>query len=248
MLFRSWLYNPNDELFVILRGDHFNEGTLSKDEHISRIHPEDLDGFWNTLNALSDGREDRGTVKFRFMIDNQWHWFQCSLMASYNNNNERFITGIRKDITEEVIAKKAIEQKHLELQNSEERLNTILNKLPIPVYIIDPDTRVVTSINEAAVNLFGSGSYAFSKEFIIPEDVEAHAAVDKHVITSNEEYIANEVLRLKNGKELNTYVRKSLLELNGKKHILVMRMDLTEQYRAKMANKILSVSLPSFKA
>ena len=38
------------------------------------------------------------------------------------------------------------------------------------------------------------------------------------------------------------------MELDGKKHMLVMRMDLTEQYRAKMANKILSVSLPSFKA
>ena len=80
------------------------------------------------------------------------------------------------------------------------------------------------------------------------DDVELHRTVDRKILESGEEHVANELLRLYNGKEFDTFVRKILIEFDGKKQILVMRMDLTEQRKIQMINKILSASLPSLNA
>ena len=46
---------------------------------------------------------------------------------------------------------------------------------------------------------------------------------------------------------MNTIVKKLLLNNQGKKHILVVRIDTTDRQTAQIASKILSASLPSLK-
>ena len=62
------------------------------------------------------------------------------------------------------------------------------------------------------------------------------------------EYSAKEVVKLRDGRVMNTIVKKILIEHEGKKNILVVRIDTTDRQRVKMASKILSASLPSLKA
>ena len=124
-------------------------------------------------------------------------------------------------------------------------MNLILNKLPIPVYINDPHTQKVSYINDAAMKLFEIENYSTAADFVKAEDVDIHAQVDNYVLTTGNEYMANETLRLINGKEFETFVRKLAMEINGQRQILVLRMDLTEQRKAEMTNKIISASLPS---
>ena len=243
-----WVYDSVEQEFDILEEGVLNEGKISKDEYNSLIYSDDRNIFWNAIDKLVIGELSKDFIKYRVMISGEQRWYQCSLMATSDDNGAIKITGIRKDITDEIRTKESIDQKHLEIQKSEERLNLILNKLPIPVYIIDPHTKIVVYINDAALKLFGTGNYLEVKNFVKEEDVEHHALKDSYVLETGEEYIANEMLRLKNGNEFNTYVRKSLVEFNGQKQILVMRMDLTDQRKAQMTNKILSFSLPSLKA
>ncbi len=243
-----WTYDYELETFKELQGPMISDGHYTKAQFVSVVHPDDCNMVFNTIDELIAQTVKKANIKFRMFIMNEWRWYQCSVTAIIEEDKIRYISGIRKDITEEIVAKELLEQKHIEIRNSEEKLNLILNMLPIPVYIIEPQNSKVTYINEAAMKLFATECFSTVSDFVAFDDVEKHNSVNLQVLNSGNEYIGNEILRLNNGKELNTYVRKSVINFNGDKHILILRMDLTAQRKAEITNKILSASLPSLKA
>ena len=181
-------------------------------------------------------------------IDRQ-NTFAVTLSAVFDDSKEIIgYTLLFNDITTDVDEKDMLNKKHQEVQYSEERLSLILNSLPIPVYITDPLKSEIVYFNGAATKLFEPKDNRYIKDFVNEKDIVLHSDIDKKVLETGEQYAANEILRLSNGKEFETFVRKVLIEFDGRKQILVMRIDLTEQRKIEMINKVLSISLPSLNA
>ena len=130
-----WVYDPVCEELISLESGTLNQVKMTKEEYSSLIYPEDLDILWGAVDRLLSGESNKGDVKFRVLINQELRWYQCFLMSTYVEGDRVKITGIKKDITEEVRAKEIIDQKHLQIQYSEELLSLIFNKLPIQCLI-----------------------------------------------------------------------------------------------------------------
>lgn len=245
---KAWIYDHQIESLRRIKTENTEEEILSKTEFIKNTHPDDVDNLWNAITDIYNRVYTSATIQYRYKKEGKWHWFQSSLMAPANNETNYYILGTYKDITDEIEADRYLEQKHQEIRNSEERLSLILNKLPIPVYAVEPETDEIKYINDAAIKLFGENKYDHVADFLHEDDIALHNKINQEVVKSNREYIANETLRLNDGTEFYTHVRKLLFEYNGVKQSLVIRLDQTKQREAEVINKIISTSLPSLKA
>ena len=85
-------------------------------------------------------------------------------------------------------------------------------------------------------------------ELVIEENAEYCENIDKELLETGNDYISNEVLHFKSGRVMNTYVKKIIVEISGKKMILAVRTYLTAQLKYQLTSKILSKALPLLKA
>ena len=252
-----WRYDKINNDFTILHGTNLNEGHMSHDEYNKFIHPDDrhylLDGIEEVLNR----KTDKTTVKFRMNIQGtgKWRWYSCSMIAMPSEDEKRYIIGTRKDITKEVEDKDKLEEMNKELElsykkieSNQEYLRTILDKLPIPIFIKDPLSQKHIYINEEANKSYFVTPKFRPEDVLIKEQSDYCKSVDEQIVKTGEEYSAYENLHLLNGRIINTFVKKILIEYNGEKQILVVRSDLSRRHRSLLSKNIFSSNLHILKA
>ena len=233
-------------------------------EGIERIHPDDLINFQQFLKkAIKRDTSSSIVIRVKTLGGNYFTSFEITSKTRFDENKKAIaIYGIGRDISEiegykaqlkEKIEKLESENERLaainkEIQDSEKRLRVILKKLPIPIYIKDPNIKGYIYKNDAAINVLKLSKDSDSFEFKKESDEKRYKQIDQNVLNTGEEYMANEKVRLIDGSVKETYVKKILIEHNGQKQILVVRMDMTEQRIAQIAKKILSNSFAALNA
>ncbi|MHB0858946.1 MAG: PAS domain S-box protein [Anaerolineae bacterium] len=124
---------------------------LTVDEVRAMAHPEDRPTLLEQTRLLMADTAPRPSdlVEFRWRTkEGAWRWFSVArtLIRDADGAPASLVTTIR-----DISARKALEQT---LQESEARLRVVLETLPVGVYIVEADGRVVTT-NRTAQRIFG---------------------------------------------------------------------------------------------
>ncbi len=147
----AWIYTLEDSVFKVIQGEYITEkGFINMEDHNNLTHPDDQDLFTNSMNQLVKGEDDRVEIKYRLKTPRGWRWYNCHATAKKDEDGIKYITGTRKDITEEVEAKKLLEQMNMELKNShtalikkEHIMQTILDNNNSGLVFLTPEMDVV---------------------------------------------------------------------------------------------------------
>ena len=100
------------------------------------IHPDDVNVLHENIRKRSEGIMGTGNDYRLIMKSGEIRWFRVSSTPLFADNAFIGVHGIMTDITER---KKA----EIALEDSERRLNNIMQGSPIPTFVIDRDHRVI---------------------------------------------------------------------------------------------------------
>ncbi len=134
----------NERMFQIF-------GLTPGDEPVTReifesevIHPEDLQWFAQEIAlSMQSKAQFNGKYRIKRRNDGQWRWIEYFGRFEYSSEGQPIrLVSVLDDITEQKEAREA-------LVASEKRLSTILEQLPIGVWITDPSGRIVNTNPQA---------------------------------------------------------------------------------------------------
>ena len=120
-------------------GATFSGGT---DEYTNRIHPDDREQVWSTINAALENRKEFEVEHRVVWDDGSIHWILGRGGATYDEQDKPVkLLGVALDIDERKEAEEAI-------KSSEERFRTLFEQSPLSIEIHSPDGALV-KVNEA---------------------------------------------------------------------------------------------------
>ena len=251
----AWLYNCKSKSYTIIKGAAvFSDMEATRESYNSRVHSDDLKRVNQAMDNVISGLMEKATVQYRINTSYGWRWMTSCFTSIDDSRHVRWITGIVRDITEEMEAKEILEQQNRKLlmesslaQSKEAHMRKMLDKLPIPIYIKDINSLCFTYMNEEAIRLFDFTPGSNIADYVPDSDTMRQWMVDNYVFDTGEEYTCNETLSFHDGRVLNTFVKKLLFDNDGQKQILTIRINLTDQVKSLRESKILSFSLPALK-
>ena len=237
-----WRYDKASNIMEYLYSQDMTDTRIDMNNYMDCVHPDDRHIINSALEAALNGERDEGTVHYRFgMANGEYRWYACSFMSLYESGSVKYITGTRRDVTNEMNEKISLKEKQHTLQY-------ILDHLPTPVYIVDPEVNKTVYSNDQAKSAFGISEGVSSTDIYRYDIGKVCADVNLDVINTGNDYNASEVIEFKDGNIKSTIVKKIGIEYDNRIHVLVSRVDITEQQKMMQTQKAVSVSLPAFKA
>ncbi len=236
----AWTYHVKEDEFVHHHGERVAGLNMNLEKITATAHPEDVFLIKDAEHEILVKHRGRVEAKLRLKREGEYRWFSCLMQAVYDKDGSiKKIVGTSRDITEEM-------KLNIELKNTKENLQTILDKLPIPICIKDAESQTFIYRNYATARLSHIG--VDLKDALSPESYERIKNVDMEILRTKMNYSANEVNQLSSGEIRYTTVNKVLINYEGKECILGLRYDYTDHHRLDQANKLLYMSMPSIKA
>lgn len=149
--------------------------------------------------------------------------FYADFKASWAMINSReCLVSFLTDVTERRDALRALEE-------SEERLRTILNSLQVGILIIDAKTRTITDTNPAVAAMIGAPEEeivgSLCHNYVCPSDKDACPILDLGQVVNNSERI----LLNAQGVEIPILKTASHITLGGQKYLLESFIDISEK-------------------
>ena len=187
------------------------------------------------LTTINNGRSWRGEVTMQSF---NGHTMQIDLRADAIKDltgNIIASVGIHTDITER-------KQAEAQLQTAQKFMSSVIQAMPIAVFVKDATDLRFVLWNRAAEELVG-----FSNDEILgksdydlfpPEEANFFTQRDKEVLTSKKGLeIPEQIVRTKSGETRILHVKKTpILDSQGNpKYLLVVREDITEQKQVEAA-------------
>ncbi|MGL5683188.1 MAG: response regulator, partial [Marinifilaceae bacterium] len=238
----TWRFDKEKNTVHVLYGHHLTGGIMTMEEYYSYVHVDDKEIFPSALDSILKGEADNLEVNFRLNPSgNGYRWYSCCLMPVYEDKEIKYVIGTRRDVTEEIDYRIELEENHKILQN-------ILDKVPTPVYIVDPELDTVVYANNQCETVFGIKKGVNSGMVYRRDLSKICIAKNNDLLRTGGDYSANELLVFRNGEIRYTHVNKIVIAFNNKNLILTARVDLTEQEQLSIAKKLITVSLPGFNA
>ncbi|OCQ99742.1 histidine kinase [Oscillatoriales cyanobacterium USR001] len=205
--------------------------------YISRIHPEDRDRVANALNAhLSSGLPYQD-VEYRILTKNGFYrWLNARGQSQWDSQGRvlRFVGSIR-DITER-------KQTEAELQQTQKFLESVLNNLPVSVFVKESSNLRFVLWNPAAKELLGFTSEEVigknDYDFFPEEQADFFIAKDREVLSSGKVVeIPEEVVQNKLGEIKILHTKKTVIfaEDGSPAYLLAISEDITERKQAEIA-------------
>ncbi|HRU04701.1 MAG TPA: PAS domain S-box protein, partial [Candidatus Brocadiia bacterium] len=204
----------------------------------SLVHPSDLDSVLKALHDHIEGRSPAYEAEYRVRSkDGQWRWVADRAEVSNRDpaGHAIRVTGVQTLIHERRVAE-------MELRESNNLLKKVLASLNEAVWLVSPDTRLITELNPCAERMFGytreellGASPAMLHVNQAAFDEEARRAEsalrDKgwHEVSMN--------LRRKNGEIFPAERYFALLRdpQNQPAHVVCVARDITERRAAEQA-------------
>jgi PAS domain S-box-containing protein len=115
-----------------------------------------------------------------------------------------------------------------EIRESEKSQKTLLENIAAGILIIDPETKIIESVNKHAQNLIGlSEKEIIGKichQFVCPAQVKCCPICDKGQIVDNSE----KILLTADGRDIPILKSAKIILINGKKKLIESFVDITE--------------------
>lgn len=198
----------------------------------SKLHPDDADSInKSVLRALERGEEFwegtyrilDGSGEYRFVFDKGY-------LIRGDESQPVHLVGTISDITADEVAKR-------ELQKSEEQYRLLFERSPIPMWIYDPDTLYLITVNNAAIEKYGYSEEEFKKlklyELHRKEDLSQIKKEIQRSIKKKSTGFDTWIQVTKSGEKLVVEISGSEIFYEDKIHRLVIANDITEQKEAE---------------
>ena len=238
----------SDEIYRIF-GLKPQEFEATYEVFLDYVHPEDRQKVDDKYRSSIEENKDKYEIEHRIIRQDNGEIRYVKEKCEHIRNDKGEIVrslGIVQDITEKEITKS-------KLKYNREKYETIFNSAPLGIMIED-DKGEVMEVNEEMSNISGYGK----------EELEASNIIDKLVLPKYEELAKENIKRIINGENLEydietpmksgemKYFHLKETDINfpdGKKGILSMHMDITEQKeleeKLKDKNKLFNSVLES---
>ncbi|MGO8816186.1 MAG: PAS domain S-box protein [Terriglobia bacterium] len=218
--------SPNIERLSGYKAEEVLAGGL--DLLFATMHPDDVQGIEASLKAaLRDPHpceaEYRGRCK-----DGRWIWVRARAIGAHEKDGVQYLQGLLSDITERKNAEQA-------LQESQSRLQAIVDSVQTGIVMIDPETRRIADVNPVALKLIGAPRSrvvgAECHQFICPAERGRCPVSDLgHTVDNSER-----VLLTASGERRAIIKTVVPVVIGGRKHLLESFIDITERKLAESA-------------
>lgn len=211
---------------------------------VSNIHQEDRPRILAMMNDIKSGVIENFHEECRYADRGEFTVYDLNYIGlDYEKNGRPHkIVGYFQNITE----RKKIET-HIKRQK--EFLNSIFDKIPVPVHIKDvEDGGKYIYWNNANREIFGDGLFKTAQAIVGQECAREMEAVDRKVFDTENPYVGEEKLMTVDGRVCDTVVHKSVIHEGDRKLLLVVRWDVSIKNELQRKSKILSISMNALKA
>lgn len=109
----AWNYDVDKEIFTTIQGEPLIGEIVSKAAIIKNIHPDDVEMHLFTLESVIRGEMEHAEIVFRFRSDNTkggYRYYESRMSGKKENGKVSFVTGTRKDITDNYIHQMELEE------------------------------------------------------------------------------------------------------------------------------------------
>ena len=120
-------------------------------------------------------------------------------------------------------------------------IDQVLNQIPMAILIKSIEDSRYVFCNDESNRMLNVVLGMRANDIVTAEFVEFIDKIDMGVYSSKKPYLGHERLRLKNGKEYETIVRKNLINYDNKPHILIVLWDEKIQNAFAQYSKLLHV-------
>ncbi|MFO7799614.1 PAS domain S-box protein [Rhodohalobacter sp.] len=202
----------------------------------SKVHPDDVRSTTKSiLRAMESGEEFwagtyrilDGSGEYRFVSDKGY-------FIRGDGSQTAHLVGTISDITADEVAKR-------ELQKSEEQYRLLFERSPIPMWIYDPQTLQIVTVNRAAISKFGYSEVEFKSlkiyELHRKEDLKKIEDEIKRSLQHKSTGFDTWIQETKEGQKLIVELSGSEIFYENKIHRLVIANDITERKEAEQQLK-----------
>ncbi len=214
----------NNRLAKEITKSIFGRETQIGDDSLDYYVPEVREEFANYYQRVLQG--ETITVEKEY----QSVWWRFNLYPVYDNENKIFAIAINlKNITRR-------KQQDLALQETQQRLDKTIEAIPHPLLIVDAETMQITYVNAEFEKVFGYTEQEVlgeTTDFLLPERLRA-----KHRFFQKEYLKKGGLIRnmgrylpalIKDGRKIYIDASLNTFVASGKKHIIVILEDVSEQ-------------------
>ena len=226
--------SPNIERLSGYTVEEVLEGGL--DLLFATMHPNDVRVIESTLSAaFRDPHPCEGEYRGRCK-DGSWIWVRGRAIGAHEKDGVQYLQGLLSDITERKHAEQA-------LQESQSRLQAIVDSVQTGIVMIDLETRRIVDVNPVALKLIGAprGQVVGAEchKFICPAERGCCPVSDLGQTVEN-----SEGLLLSVSGERRAIIKTVVpVVTGGRKHLLESFVDITERKRAEEELALLKHSI-----
>jgi PAS domain S-box-containing protein len=216
--------SPNIERVVGYTPEEIYQGGLEL--FFQTIHPDEVQGIKETLQAAFRDQQPREVEYQGRHKEGRWIWLRLRATGAYEKDGVQYLQGLLSDITERKRAEQA-------LQESQSRLQAIVDSVQTGIVIIDPETRRIVDVNPVALKLIGAPRDqvvgADCHKFICPAERGRCPVSDLGRRVDNSE----RVLLTVSGERRAIIKTVVPVVIGGRQHLLESFVDITERKRAE---------------
>ena len=150
-------------------------------------------------------------------------WVRCIFVPIEKNGKITGVTGVTLDITLEIEAEERAKKELDIIKDEKDFMHTILNSLSIPIHIKNPKTDEYTFANIASEKIFGVKKGLKTNNIVHPDYIKDIRSIDASVSELGTPYEGPEIVALSDGRIIDTYVHKNLINYGGINQILIAR-------------------------
>lgn len=143
----AWTYDVDKKMFYTLQGHAFAGEGITMEQNQSLIHPDDIVIQNKVFASLISEEKHRAEAIFRYKDENIagiYNYYESQMLGKKENGRVVAITGTQKDITNNYIRQRELEEQH----KKTELINTICN---IVQWDYDPYTHIMITPSSNAL-------------------------------------------------------------------------------------------------
>jgi PAS domain S-box-containing protein len=219
----------SEELFRIFGFDP-QDGLPTRDQPLQRVHPEDLDKFWQAWQRVIQDKLD-ADVEYRIVLPDGTlkHAFGLGHPVLDANGELVEIVGTTIDITERKLAEEA-------LRESETRFRTFVDHAGDALFVQDLEQGTIVDVNRSACDslgytreeLIGTTPHAFHLD---SERAEIDSVAQR--AAAGETAFDRHWHRRKDGTTFPVEVHTNLVSYGGRRFLLKVARDISDRVRAE---------------
>ncbi|WP_069130444.1 PAS domain S-box protein [Rhodohalobacter halophilus] len=202
----------------------------------SIIHPDDAEFIRQSANEALESGDEFWVGNYR-VLDGNGEYRIVSDKGYFirsDDNKTVHLVGTISDITADEVAKR-------ELEKSEEQYRLLFENSPLPMWIYDPESLFIVSVNQAAIRKYGFSREEFKNlklyELHREEELEEIKTEIQKSIQKKSTGFDTWVQVTKSGEELVVDLSGSEIFYEDKIHRLVIANDITEKKKAEVQLK-----------